>query len=147
MKSMAEVVSENPQRAAVVRDVVTLIDTEVDRKGGLSGMGIKAAYKVVKSVKASIIPEVVDGLLDEFCAAIEPLHATYRANPSGSFANYLTANRKAAVDALLATTDGRARRTSNATLKKTYEKLRPIAEGNVAEALPGLGRLIDKHCA
>ena len=87
------------------------------------------------------------GLLDEFCAAIEPIHATFRASGTGSFATYLQNNRTAAVNALLATTDARAHRTTNQTLKKSYEKLRPMAETNVGEALPGLGRLIDRHCA
>lgn len=149
MKSMPEVVSDPARRPEVVRDVVGLIDAEVDRKSGLGGMAIKAGYKVVKALKGGrMIPDVVDGLLDEFAGAIEPIHARYRdSEGTQGFAAYLAANQGAAVNGLLSITDQRARTTSHDMLRKTYEKLRPVGEKNVADALPALGRLIDRFCA
>ena len=125
-----------------------MIDDEVGKKSGLTGMAIKGGYKVVKKLDGGqMIPRTVDGLLDEFCGAIEPLHAEYRdADASGSFASFLQGRSNDAVNALLSITDGRAQRTRHKVLKKTYQKLRPMAEKNVVEALPGVGRVIDRHC-
>lgn len=147
MESMLEVISDSSRRPGVVRDVVGLIDSEVARKGGLSGMAIKGAYKLVKKLKGGrMIPDVADGLLDEFSGAIEPLHSEYRDAGGSGFDQFLRGRSGDAVNALLSITDARARSTTNNTLKKAYDKLRPVAETNVADALPGLGRLIDKHC-
>lgn len=148
MKSLVDVVKESAGRAAVVADIVQLIDSEVSARGGLTGMAIKGGYAVVKKLQGGkMISSVVEGMLGEFTQSLEPLHAEYRANPGSGFGGFLVKNQKRANDALLAVTDGRARRTSHALLKSTYEKLRPIAEKQVAEALPGVGRVVDKHCA
>ena len=134
MKSLVDVVKESAGRAAVVADIVNLIDAEVNSRGGLTGMAIKGGYAVVKKLQGGkMIPAVVDGMLG--------------ANPGSGFGGFLVKNQKRAIDALLAVTDGRARRTSHAILKSTYDKLRPMAEKQVAEALPGVGRVVDKHCA
>jgi hypothetical protein len=144
---MLEVIADSSRRPAVVRDVVQLIDSEVSRKGGLSGMAIKGAYKLVKKLKGGrMIPEVANGLLDEFSDAIEPLHAEYRGDSGAGFGRFLSARGQDGVNALLSITDGRAQRTTNSTLKRAYNKLRPMAEKNVEDALPGIGRMIDKHC-
>lgn len=148
MQSMLEVIADSSKRPAVVRDVVGLIDSEVSRKGGLSGMAIKGGYKLVKKLKGgSMIQDVADGLLDEFSGAIEPLHEEYRNGGSGGFDAFLRGRSQDAVNALLSITDARAQRTTHTKLKGAYSKLRPMAENNVAEALPGLGRLIDQHCS
>ncbi|MFT4703392.1 MAG: hypothetical protein ACI81R_001083 [Bradymonadia bacterium] len=148
MQSMQEVVTDPARRADVVRATESLIDTEVASQGGLTGMAIKGGYKVVKKLQGGrMIPAVVDGLLDEFVGAIEPLHAQHRENPTGSFGSYLQSHSGAAANALLGITDARAQRTSNNVLKKTYGKLRPFGEKNVKSALPGVGNLIDRFCA
>jgi hypothetical protein len=148
MKSLADVIAEPKLRPGVVADVVGLIDSEVAARGGLTGMAIKGGYAVVKKLQnGQMIPSVVDGLLPEFTRAIEPLHAEYRSAPGSGFGGFLVKNQTRAINALLAVTDARAKKTSHAILKSTYEKLRPMAEKQVAEALPGVGRVVDKHCA
>ncbi|MFT6399729.1 MAG: hypothetical protein ACJAYU_004498 [Bradymonadia bacterium] len=145
---MLEVIADSSKRPTVVNDVVGLIDSEVASKGGFSGMAIKGAYKLVKKLKGgTMIADVASGLLDEFSGAIEPLHEEYRNGSGGGFDTFLRGRSNDAVNALLAITDGRAARTSHSKLKGAYSKLRPMAEKNVADALPGLGRLIDKHCS
>lgn len=148
MNSMPEVVADPERRPDLIRDVVQLIDAEVGKKSGFGGMAIKTGYKVVKKLKGGrMIPDVVDGLLDEFAGAIEPLHARFRQEDGASFADFLNKHAGDAANALLAITDERARTTSHGTLRSAYEKLRPVGEKNVIEALPGLGRLIDRYCA
>jgi hypothetical protein len=149
MKSLVEVASDAAQRPRLVSAIADLIDREVSSRGGLKGMALKTGYSVVKKLKGGrMIPDVVDGLLDEFVAGLEPVHATYRdSGGAGGFGPYLRSNEKRAIDALLAVTDARAKRTSHGVLRSTYEKLRPMAEREVAESLPGVGRLVDQFCA
>lgn len=147
MKSLSEVIIEAPRRASVVKDIAQLIDREVAAKSGMSGFAIKTGYSVVKKLQnGDLIPNVVDGLLPEFVKSIEPLHAEFRGAPTGTFAAYLKSNETRAVNAMLAVTDGRAQRTSHTILKNTYQKLRPMAEKQVADALPGVGEIVDRYC-
>jgi hypothetical protein len=149
MKSLVEVVLEPGKRREVVQATEGLIDAEVAKAGGITGMAIKGGYKVVKKLKdGRMIPAVVDGMLDEFIGAIEPLHAEYRASGSTTgFGAFLSGRGTAASNALLSITDGRAQRTDNPVLRKTYEKLRPYGEKYVVAALPGVGAMIDRFCA
>jgi hypothetical protein len=149
MKSLLEVVTEPAKRREVVEATERLIDAEVSNAGGITGMAIKGGYKVVKKLKdGRMIPAVIDGMLDEFIGAIEPLHAEYRGSGSTSgFGAFLSARGAAASNALLGITDRRAQRTDNAVLRKTYEKLRPYGEKYVVAALPGVGAMIDRFCA
>jgi hypothetical protein len=48
-------------------------------------------------------------------------------------------------EALLSITDQRARRASNKTMVKAYNKLRPKGKVHVEAATPGIGRVLDKH--
>lgn len=138
---------EEAERSKLIDDVVTLIDGEVARKGGISGMVLRKGYKVVKSLKGGrMIHRASDHLLDDLTGAIIPLHDEFReGGASGSFADYLKRNESRAAGALLAITDGRAARAQHALMKRTYKTLRPQAEKHVKEALPGLGRLIDGY--
>ena len=49
--------------------------------------------------------------------------------------------------ARLSVTDARAERTSHTTAKKMYGRMRDGAKRNVVEAIPALGRMIEKHLA
>jgi len=149
MRTLTSVIEDAELRPQVIRDVVTLIDQEVERKSGITGFALKAGYKAVKTLRSGrMIPDVVDFLLGEFAAAVEPIHAEYRSlEQHDGFDRYLVTNAPRAADGLLTVTDRRAERTDNRLIAGTYRKLRPTAERHVVEALPGLGRLIDTHCA
>lgn len=147
MKSLLEVSKDSAKRPSLVQAITDLIDREVASRGGLSGVAIKGGYSVVKKLNnGRLIPDVVDGLLNEFVTAIEPLHEEHRNKGGGPFGPFLTQNQARAVQALLGVTDSRARRTSHTVLKKTYEKLRPMAEKQVSEALPGVAQVVDRFC-
>lgn len=148
MKTLKEVLAA-ADRNKLIDDVVSLIDSEVASKGGLSGMALKGGYTMVKKLKGGrMIHKAVGFLLDDFTGAVEPLHDEYReAGAAGSFADYLVRNDRRAVDALLKITDDRIGQAENPVIKKTYSKLRPQATGHVKAALPGLGRLIDGYTA
>lgn len=144
---VARLLTDKSKRPRILTDCVRLIDDEVASKGGLSGLAIKAAYKVVCAVKPGIIHESMDMLLDDFVTRLEPFYADHRkANASPTqFGDSLNRRAGEVADALLGITDDRAKKAKNATLKSAYEKLRPQAKKHVEEAVPRVGRTLSPH--
>jgi hypothetical protein len=144
--TLKEILLDSSRRPTVVADLQTLIDEEVAAKSGVSGTVIKTGYAAVKKIKPGIIGAAVESLLDEFVAALEPIYADFKASGASDFGTYLP-TRPDAADALLSVTDARAEKSDRDSIKKVYGKLRPKGKENVEEALPRLGKLIDKHAA
>ena len=146
MADLKSVLTEPTRRRQVVRDAEALLDAEVDSKGGLSGLAIKAGYAAVKNIKPGFIRHVVVDLLPEFATALDPLfqEAKTKAVPVTSHFN---ANAGRVADALLSITDGKAQRSTSGVVKGTYERLRGTAKKNVEQAVPRLGKVIEKHTA
>jgi hypothetical protein len=146
MPTLIEILCSSAQKPAVVRDATNLVDDEVRSKGGLSGMAIKTAYKTVSRLKPGLVHDVIDGLLEKFVERLEPIYNEWdEGGRSGSFGSYISARSNKAANALLGVTDERARVVSNKVLKKAYNSIRPQGEKNVEQAIPGLGRLIDRY--
>ena len=152
MATLKDLLLSETKRPLVVEDSVRVINEEVESKGGLSGMVIKTAFKVVKAVKTGIIKESVEALLDDFVARLEPHYENYQAGlqnqagPAG-IEKYVTANAPVLADALLGITDARAKKSTNRALKGAYEKLRPEGKRQVEAAMPRIGRMLAKHGA
>ncbi len=132
-------------RPQVIADCVVLIDEEVSSKSGLSGLAIKGAFAVVKAVKHGIVPEVVDSLLPGFAEKLEPIYAAWVASTGEPLPSYFQKRSGDVAEALLSITDDRSRKTQNATFRKAYEKLRPTGKNHVEQAVPRLGKLLEKH--
>lgn len=133
------------RRPHVIADCVHLIEEEVKRKSGLSGLAIKAAFATVNAVKPGYIAEVTDLLLDDFARRLDPFFQSQKQAGGRSLPDHFSGERSAVADALLGITDERAARVSQGVVKKTYEKLRPSAKKHVEEAVPAIGRLVEKH--
>jgi hypothetical protein len=138
---------DQTRRPAVVADLNSVLDAEVAAKGGVSGAVIKAGYAAVKKVKPGFVEHAINSLLPKFADALQPLWAEHRSAGGGDFAAFLVARPDRSADVLLAVTDARAQASNREALKKGYQKLRPNAKKHVIEALPRLGRAIDKHAA
>jgi hypothetical protein len=132
-------------KPAVIADLGALVDAEVAGKGGISGTVIKTGYAAVKKVKPGFVDHALGALLPKFAEALQPLWTEHRAAGGGDFGAFLAARPDRAADALLGVTDARAKASGKEALRKVYDKLRPNAKKNVIEALPRLGRVIDKH--
>ncbi|MEM7678219.1 MAG: hypothetical protein AAF449_19685 [Myxococcota bacterium] len=146
MSNLKDIVCSPDNREQVIADTVKLVDSEVAKKGGISGIAIKTAYKVVNSLKPTLVRDAVNNLLEKFVDKLEPFYAEWvTKNKSPGFDTFLTGQANKVANALLAVTDERAQRVDNATVKKTYEKLRPQGEKNVVAAVPGLGQLLAKY--
>lgn len=146
MATLTDILLVPGNRPKVVADCVQVINEEVDSKGGLTGLAVKGAYHVVKAIKPGFINEAVDHMLDDFVKRLEPFYAEAQAKnePVGPLLN---TRAPQVADALLAISDERASRSTNQTLKKAYEKLRPTGKKHVEQAVPRVGRLIQKYAS
>ena len=146
MPTLNEMLLAPGVRPKVIADCVQLINEEVDSKGGLTGLAVKGAYALVKAVKPGFVTEAVDHMLDDFVTRLEPFWAEAQAKnePIGPLLN---GRAPQVADALLAISDERATRSTNASLKKTYEKLRPTGKKHVEQAVPRVGRLVQKYAS
>jgi hypothetical protein len=143
MPTLKEQLGTGEKRQQVIEDAMKVLDAEVADKGGLTGLAVKGGYKVVQGVRPGFVRDVVTGLLDEFLDAMDPLYqeAKQKGRPAGA---YLLENKGRMAEGLLAVTDRKAQRAEG-MLKKAYDKLRPLAKGQVEAAAPRLSQLLEKH--
>jgi hypothetical protein len=144
MTSLREQLGTGEKRSKLVEDAVHTLDAEVGDKGGISGLAIKGAYKLVQSIKPGFVKEVVDGLLDDFLDALDPLYqeAAQKKVAAGA---YLLQNPSRVADSLLHVTDERAKTSKHQAIRSAYEKLRGMAKKQVEAACPRLSQLFEKH--
>lgn len=146
MSTLSEILLTEEKRPMVMSDARRLLDAEVKRKSGVSGFAVKAGYKMVKTFRSGFLDRVIEDLIPEFCDALEPLHKEHLEKDDGkTFGQVMNQRQSDVAAALLGVTDGKAQQSSNRVVKKTYLKLRPAAERNVRDAIPGLAELMDKH--
>lgn len=144
MATLEELLGGPAKRGALIEDSLRVLDAEVDSKGGLSGIAIKTAFKVVKGISPDFLRGTVDHLLPEFLRALDPVYQ--EAVQKGiDPKQHLTSNPGRVADALLAITDAKAQRSTNQVVKKTYEKLREGAKKHVEAAVPRLGEMFARH--
>jgi hypothetical protein len=146
-QSLVERIGVSPHREKVVAECVTLVDSQVKAKGGLSGIAIKGVYATVKTFKRGFVPSVVNALLDDWLGKLQPHHDKWAAGGSGSFAEFVIARSDDVAEDLLTVTDQRAKKSEHGTVKKLYERNRGSAKKNVVEAIPELARMIERHLA
>jgi hypothetical protein len=144
-ESLVKKLSLSDQRPEIVKACCDLLEQEVRRKSGFTGIVLKTGYKTVQAVKPGLIQEMVDDLLDDFLEVLEPVHADYeKGGAKGTFGAFIKSHKHQVAEAMLATTDQRAGKAKNELLKNAYQRLRPFALQHVEEALPGLASLIDR---
>jgi hypothetical protein len=146
MSTLQDILSRPGTRPQVIRDCEQIVEEEVASKGGLSGLPIKAAYAVVKAIKPGFIPEVIDGLLDDFATRLDPLYQAAKAK-NEPIPGYFNARAGEAAEALLGITDQRAQRAKNQVVRTAYEKMRPTAKKHTEAAIPRVAKMIAKHDA
>ena len=111
LKSLSDVLAQPETRPQVVAAAERVLEEEVASKG-LAGLPIKAAFKVVKAIKPGLIADVLENLIDDFAAKLDPFYQEAVAS-GGSVEAVLVSKKSEAADALLGITDARAERTSN----------------------------------
>ena len=144
MASLTDALSDPNRVETVVTDCLVLLEEEVATKKGISGLGIKAGFKAVKSAKPGFLAAVIHHLLPEFTAALDPVYQEALAKGIG-ITPYFEQNAGRVADDLLTITDRKAEASGNRLLQGAYNKLRGIAKKHVEQAVPRLARLIEKH--
>ena len=71
--NLNDVLNDEAKRASIIEDVCRLVDDEVGKQQGLSGVAVKAGYKLVQGVKPGFVRRVVEALLPGVCRALEPI--------------------------------------------------------------------------
>jgi|GEM_PF-598450 len=142
----------DPTRAPeVIATLAELVRAEVSAKSGVAGMAIKTAFKTLLCAKPNVVEALLGGLLPDFIRAITPLYEEFarlagaeragaeRAEGGGADLNaFIERHKGRFVSALLSVTDARAARSPHKALLSVYQTLRPMAEAQVAAALPAL---------
>jgi sugar (pentulose or hexulose) kinase len=143
-ESLVAQIQDPQKRSALVDDAVSVLENEVRAKGGMSGLAIKGAFKLLTSAKPGFVRHVVDAMLDEFLEALDPLYQE-AISAGQSPGSAVRSKKEEAARALLQVADRRVAQSENQAVKKTYGKLRGSAEKQVVEATPALGQLLDRH--
>lgn len=141
--ALSDGLSNPNKKSVIVADCTKLLDTQVANMGGVSGLGLKAAYSVVKGIRPTYCKDAIEGLLPQSLNALDPIwsEGIQGGNPAG----HLTQNRDRAANALLAITDARIEKSNNTIVKGAYTKLRNSAKKHVEDAIPGLAKIIDDY--
>jgi hypothetical protein len=128
----------------LVADTQTLVDNELDSKGGISGTAVKAAYKVVTAFAPGYYQETLAKLLPEMVNALAPYWDDFT-RVGGAFGDYLVSHGSEVSESLLAVTDNMAESSGRAAIVKAYKMVRGGAIKNIEAALPALGAMVQKY--
>ena len=130
---------------AVVADCMTLIQQEVSAKSGVSGAGVKLAYKTANTFASGYLQSTVENLLPSFVTQLEPYWADYGASGASGFGDYLAKRGDEVSESLIGVTDEKARVSGRAAVVKAYQMVRGSASKNIETALPALGAMVQKY--
>ena len=145
MGALKEKLLEPGIRPKLISDCVQLVDNEVASKKGIGGMVIKTGYKAFNKLKPNIVKEAVDYLLNDFVGVMDGRYDEYSESKEASFEGWAVPRDIQIANDLLGITDAIIAKSKKVALAKIYHGLRKIAERNVAQAVPAIGRLIDKY--
>ncbi|MGD1907463.1 MAG: hypothetical protein ACFB0C_15950 [Leptolyngbyaceae cyanobacterium] len=134
---------ENPSvKANIVADCAQLIETQVSAKGGISGLALKATYKVLKGIDANYISGAIARLLPSIFKALDPLWE--EGCKTGDPVNYLSQHQTETANTLLGITDARIKHVSS-LVRSAYNKVRKSVQGDVEAAVPALAQIIGQY--
>lgn len=131
-------------RPAFLDDAVALLDSEVASRGGVTGVALKSAYKVLKGIRPGMVRSSVNNLIEPFADALQPYYDQHRSS-GRPLAEILSEQRDDMAHSLLAVTDARAENSSHKSLRAAYGKVRGMAHKQVAAAAPGVAELLTKY--
>src|SRR5436305_15076163 len=106
----------NPDtKPQVTADCMTLIQQEVSAKSGVSGTAVKLAYKTVNAFASGYVHSMVETLLPDMIANLEPYWADFSASGAGHFGDYLGKRRYEVAPPLMSKSITRTAATARTT--------------------------------
>lgn len=139
--SLSTTLLDPARRSAAVEALVSVVDSEVKGKGGISGAAIKTAYAAANKLDGSLVRRAVSRMLPEFLTQLDPFWDGRGANPFGT---QLADDGDRAAEALLTVTDERAANPKHAAVAKIYGMVRARAKDHVRAALPRVGEALER---
>jgi hypothetical protein len=132
-------------RPKLIADCQLLIKQQVSELSGISGTAVKLAYKTVNTFLPGHVNYMVESLLPDMVAELEPYWADFSASGGAEFGDYLAKRGEQVSQALLSVTDARAAASGRPTVTKAYGAVRDKAGKHVEAALPQVGALVQKY--
>ena len=132
-------------RPQVVADCNALIEHEVSEKSGMSGTGLKVAYKTATTFAPGHVRHILETLLPKMADNLQPFWADFSASGGADFGDYLAKRSDEVAEAMLAVTDARAAASGRPVIVKAYRSVRGGAAKHIQAALPQVGELVRKH--
>jgi hypothetical protein len=143
--TLQEILLAPDSQPAVVADCYALIEQQVAELSGISGTAVKLAYKTVNTFRPGHIRYMVESLLPEMVAKLEPYWSDFNTSGGSAFGDYLSKNGGEVSEALLSITDSRAAASGRPTVIRAYNSVRGSAVKHVEAALPQVGVLVLKY--
>jgi alkylhydroperoxidase/carboxymuconolactone decarboxylase family protein YurZ len=143
--TLPEILLAPDVRPHVIADSLTLIDSELADKSGISGSAIKLAYKTANSFASGYIRETVEKMLPEFAEQLQPYWADFTASGGAQFGDYLAKRGDEVAESLLSISDAMAERSNKPVVVKAYRAVRAGAARHIQAALPRVGDLVTKY--
>jgi len=144
MQNLTTILLPNQRNPALIADCSALVRQIVAEKRGVRGQVIKAVFAAITRQRPDVLSQAFTRLLPLFCQALEPLFVEWQKTNVGEFSDFLRARPALTTQTLLQVTDNRAQR-ARPMLQKTYQRLRPHAEREVAAALPKILALLEPY--
>ena len=132
-------------RPQVVADCNALIEHEVSEKSGMSGTGLKVAYKTATTFAPGHVRHILETLLPKMADNLQPFWADFNASGGADFGDYLAKRGDEVAEAMLAVTDARAAASGRPVIVKAYRSVRGSAAKHIQAALPQVGELVRKY--
>jgi hypothetical protein len=145
--TLSEILLAPDTRPQVIADCYALIKQEISGKSGISGTAVKLAYKTVNTFMPGHIRYMVESLLPDMVAQLEPYWADFTTSGGSEFGDYLAKHGEEVSQALLSVTDARAKASGRPTVIKAYGSVRGSATKHIEAALPQVGDLVLKYAA
>jgi uncharacterized protein DUF6918 len=143
--TLQEILLAPDTQPKVSADCYTLIEQEVSEMSGVSGTAVKLAYKTVTTFLPGHIRHMVEVLLPQMVAKLEPYWADFNTSGGSEFGDYLAKRGGEVSQALLSVTDARAAASGRPTVIKAYGAVRGGAARHVEAALPDVGALVLRY--
>ena len=139
MPSLNELLNTPERRPKVVAACAELVEDELNRAKGVSGIALRTAFGVIQALDGEFVRKALDRLFDDFIARLEPFWL--QTTPENIEIDWAR-NADEVTDALLGAADVKVARAKNRTVQKVYKKLRPKAATYVKSAVPGLAQVV-----
>ena len=140
--ALGDLIKDSAVQASIVEDCDQLINSQVSQKGGVSGMALKTAYRVVKGIGPTYIQGALSRMMPSTLEALDPIWQ--EGIQVGDPVAYLEQHRAHTADLILSVTDHRIQYTSGPILS-VYNKLRKSVKSDIEAAVPELAIIIERH--